>query len=241
MGVYFGPQTEVTNGLILQLDAARKDSYPGSGNTWYDISGNGHYATSNSVNFNSSNGGSFVFNGNNWFTLINPITQLKTIQTDFTICAWINYNTVIYPYQQFNIFSQDGANYSNSIVKTLYIYKSTAPSYLVYSTLDSISDISIGVSASTVIPADQNKWTYVAVSVTGYPTLVCTFFVNDTFEISQMPRITGPKPNINNPIYIGYLPNINNSRISQILFYNRPLSIAELRQNYSARRGLYAV
>ena len=30
----------VTNGLVLNLDAAKIDSYPGSGTTWYDISGN---------------------------------------------------------------------------------------------------------------------------------------------------------------------------------------------------------
>ena len=34
----------VTSGLQLCLDASNPLSYPGSGNTWYDISGNGNNA-----------------------------------------------------------------------------------------------------------------------------------------------------------------------------------------------------
>jgi len=40
MSIYGGPDI-VTDGLVLHLDAANRKSYPGSGNTWYDISGNG--------------------------------------------------------------------------------------------------------------------------------------------------------------------------------------------------------
>ena len=35
----------VTDGLVLHLDAAKRDSYPGSGTTWYDLSGNGNNGT----------------------------------------------------------------------------------------------------------------------------------------------------------------------------------------------------
>jgi len=50
----YGPRI-VTDGLVLCLDAADRNSYPGSGSTWYDLSGNNrHYAiTSNVVTFNS--------------------------------------------------------------------------------------------------------------------------------------------------------------------------------------------
>ena len=41
--MFVGPNI-VTNGLVLSLDAASKKSYPGSGNTWYDLSGGGHNA-----------------------------------------------------------------------------------------------------------------------------------------------------------------------------------------------------
>ena len=39
MGFYRGPRL-VTDGLVLALDAASSRSYPGTGTTWYDLSGN---------------------------------------------------------------------------------------------------------------------------------------------------------------------------------------------------------
>lgn len=44
----------VTNGLILNLDATQKASYPGSGTTWYDLSGQDNNATINTANYNAS-------------------------------------------------------------------------------------------------------------------------------------------------------------------------------------------
>jgi hypothetical protein len=41
----------ISNGLQLYLDAGNLASYPRSGNTWYDISGNGRNFTWNSVSF----------------------------------------------------------------------------------------------------------------------------------------------------------------------------------------------
>jgi hypothetical protein len=55
----------VTNGLVLCLDAADRKSYPGSGATWFDRSGNGNNGTlTNGPTFNGGNGGSIVFDGN---------------------------------------------------------------------------------------------------------------------------------------------------------------------------------
>jgi hypothetical protein len=51
-----------TNGLILHLDATNRQSYPGSGTVWYDISGQGANADLvNGVTWNSS--GYFFFDG----------------------------------------------------------------------------------------------------------------------------------------------------------------------------------
>ena len=41
---YSGPEI-TTTGLVLSLDAGDKNSYPGTGTTWYDLSGNGYQAT----------------------------------------------------------------------------------------------------------------------------------------------------------------------------------------------------
>jgi len=54
----------VQDGLVLYLDAGNKASYPGTGTTWTDLSGNGNNATLfNGVNFDINNGGALVFDG----------------------------------------------------------------------------------------------------------------------------------------------------------------------------------
>ena len=63
--MYYGPKI-VTSGLVLCLDAANKRSYPGTGTTWTDLSGNSNNGTLiNGPTFNSGNQGSIVFDGTN--------------------------------------------------------------------------------------------------------------------------------------------------------------------------------
>ena len=58
------PAGPVTNGLLLYWDAGNLDSYPGTGTTIYDLSGNGNNGTLyNGVGFNQTNGGVLVFDG----------------------------------------------------------------------------------------------------------------------------------------------------------------------------------
>lgn len=97
MALNYGPSI-VTDGLVLALDAADKNSYPGSGNTWYDVSGNGNNATKNgNTDFNPvwSPNGWFQFNAgdgytgaNNIFTVANStsLSNLANITIQF-ICA----------------------------------------------------------------------------------------------------------------------------------------------------------
>jgi hypothetical protein len=95
--MYTGPNT-VTNGLVLSLDAANVKSYPGSGTTWYDLSGNSKNATGVNtpvyssvgiphMDFTSNPTGSVGAIGNKQFTV--PSTFLP-VSTSFTIETWIN-------------------------------------------------------------------------------------------------------------------------------------------------------
>lgn len=59
MGVYIRTGI-VTSGLILHLDAFNSKSYPGTGTTWYDLSGqNAHGTLNGTVSFTSSNNQSY--------------------------------------------------------------------------------------------------------------------------------------------------------------------------------------
>lgn len=81
----------VRNGLVLDLDAAKRDSYPKTGNVWTDISGNGNTGTlTNSPTYNSGNGGNIQFDGTNQYVLMNN----KPTPTQFSILAWINIGSI---------------------------------------------------------------------------------------------------------------------------------------------------
>jgi len=63
MGAAAGPDI-AEDGLVLHLDAANERSYPGSGNTWYDLSGNGNDASLiNGVGYSKSNKGIISVDG----------------------------------------------------------------------------------------------------------------------------------------------------------------------------------
>jgi hypothetical protein len=96
MAFHYSPKI-VTNGLVLALDAANLNSYPGTGNTWYDLSGNNNHATKNGNTANPvwNSAGYFTFaasdgstGANNIFTVANSATlqNLTDVTVQF-ICA----------------------------------------------------------------------------------------------------------------------------------------------------------
>jgi hypothetical protein len=83
-------QAVITNGLVLNLDAGNTASYPGTGTTWTDLSGNGNNGTLiTGVTYSSTNGGTMVFNGSS-----NNRVQTNFAPTfvDFTVCVWFKDN-----------------------------------------------------------------------------------------------------------------------------------------------------
>lgn len=87
MSFYRGPKI-VTNGLVLALDAADKNSYSGTGTSWNDLSGNGNNGSLiNGVGFNQSNNGSLSLNATNYISVQNS-ASLQVGET-FTINSWI--------------------------------------------------------------------------------------------------------------------------------------------------------
>ncbi len=42
---YYNETTVIRDGLVMYLDAGVSNSYPGSGSTWFDLTGNGNHGT----------------------------------------------------------------------------------------------------------------------------------------------------------------------------------------------------
>ena len=87
MAIFKNNPPIVTNGLVVYVDAANRQSYPGSGTTWSDLSGNGKNGTTSGATYGSQNGGVFNFDG------INDTISFGTGNTffpltNFTIDLW---------------------------------------------------------------------------------------------------------------------------------------------------------
>ena len=86
--MYNGPHI-ATDGLVLYLDAANIKSYPGSGTTWSDLSGNNNSGTlTNGPTFSTGSLGSIVFDGTDDYLNIPDSTAMQ-VGDVFTINAWI--------------------------------------------------------------------------------------------------------------------------------------------------------
>jgi len=87
MAFYRGPNI-VTDGLVLALDAASPRSYPGSGTTWYDLSGNNYSASlNNGAAFNTGTQG-ITFDGTNDHATFDNDETIRYTPTDsFTLSA----------------------------------------------------------------------------------------------------------------------------------------------------------
>ena len=82
----------ITDGLVLCLDAGNTKSYPGSGTTWTDLSGNGNNGTLTNMdggNLNSANGGSFTFDGTNEYVSTSISNFFTSYSQQITMEAWV--------------------------------------------------------------------------------------------------------------------------------------------------------
>jgi len=76
MATNYGPRV-ITDGLVLALDAADPNSYPGSGSTWTDLSGNGNNCTIDASGF--------THNASGYFSMADGgITKTGTMNTSST-------------------------------------------------------------------------------------------------------------------------------------------------------------
>ena len=94
MGLVHHPNV-VSDGLIACWDAGNRRSYPGAGTTWTDLAGDVNGTLINedddALNFNSSKGGYFGFDGTDGYVDMGSSNQiLPGGRNPFTISLWLN-------------------------------------------------------------------------------------------------------------------------------------------------------
>jgi hypothetical protein len=232
MGFFRGPKI-ITDGLVLALDAASSRSYPGTGTTWTDLSGNGNNGTLvNGVGYNSGNGGSLTFDGvnDNVSILYNASLKPTTAITMEAFCYIQNNSTtwaslIQYPF--------NSASHADPYFEwAIYLNMS---SRVLHTRID-------GEGASS--PSNVwnfDVWTYVAIT---FENQSVKYYVNGSSVGSSSITKTSITYNADNPVYIGKTASGSEpfeGRLGNIKVYNRALTAEEITQNYNALKSRYGL
>jgi hypothetical protein len=236
---YRGPNI-IKNGLVLYLDAATNNSYNRyfSPTTWRDISGNG--INSNLTNgpiYNSANGGSIVFDGNDDF--VSGISNIN-LSNNFTLQISIKPNTLAS-----GNFMLIG-DYQCSYVSNLgwYIGIDNRPSLSVGNTIF----ISIGNDSSFLYSAQNalitnNINTYIVsfVCTNGLLSLYVNGIQTSGWAVNNTVRTINYS---GTNFFVGkrgdYSSTYKGSYYNYLL-YNRALSATEILQNYNATKSRFGL
>jgi uncharacterized protein (TIGR02145 family) len=208
----------VSNGLLLNLDASNPGSYSGTGNNWYDLSGNNNHGTlMNSPTYDAASG-SIVTNGTNQYI---SIPQFSTANTNITMQAWVyvNLNTT----GTFMKNGTGGGGYSIGIGNGAYDQVGSNVVMLLYGR----GWIGSGVSYGTA------GWKLVTLTLDGSST--ARAYVNGSLiGAYTWTTPTSPAGSFNIGANIGDGNIYYNGKFAAAYFYNRALSLAEIQQNYGA-------
>ena len=233
--MFTGPNI-VTEGLILALDAGNKKSYPGSGTTWTDLSGQGNNATLTNMSatpLDSGNGGSLVFDGANDYTKITHNSTIDFTTNSFSIHAWIRTHQL--GSTRFIIGKGSGNSINSSTAYNLYL-GNTGTTWL-FGVWDGSGNISTGSTDYVVI----NTWVNlcgVYDSINGNQKLYTNGKLVDT-DIRTVDSIS-----TTNDLYIGagaQGTGVWDGNISQVQIYNRALTAQEVQQNYNATKSRFGL
>ena len=229
----FNPDENIiTDGLILNIDPAKSNSYPGTGNTIYDLSVSGINGTLiNSPSFSALNGGQINMPGSSKY--IDLGQNFNFTSENFSISQWIYLDS-------FDTINNAGQG-------PIPFFKGDFQHMGYYSQI--LSD------GSMVLFTNQGGATQFSVTSAGILTtsawynLSCVrngssirIYVNGIDKTSTVGTHINPSGS-NQTFKINYYKSdyliSGQMRISQFLIYNRALSAQEILQNYNATKNRF--
>jgi hypothetical protein len=257
----------ISSGLVLHLDAAQKRSYPGTGTTWTDLSGNGNNGTLvNGPTFNSANGGSIVFDGVddhiNMGNILNSVFAGTNVK--YTISVWVKFD-VLNVNTGYSLVSKIGdSSFGENQRQFSFIVRNLTGSsyngfqveYIKYATLDAgsfrgvrtnnfnvltnnIYNITVTHDGSINTNDGLDRVNLYLNSVNETKTISFTGgTLLNTFEAGTARTAIGSVIGAN-PINTPRSPLDGN--VYNTLIYNRVLSQAEILQNYNATKSRFGL
>ena len=212
---YTNPIIVPTSGLTLYVDAGQSLSYSGSGNQWYDLSGNNNMGTlQNSPTYSSSNGGILTFNGSNQYISFSSPTNIPIGNSNYTISVWFNASSL-----GANGFVGWGNYGSGNQVNAFRLGGSNILNYWWG------NDLAAAASITT------NTWYNAVARFDGTNRQI---WVNNVMVSQDTPGSGHNVPNANN-LRIGSTNNGEyfNGKISNVEIYDRAISDSEIAQIYN--------
>lgn len=215
----------LTNNALLSLDAGNRASYPGSGTTWYDLSGNSWNATNlSNMTYSSNNGGYFSYVGNGSATLTSGVYNKP--YTGKSVFVAVNCTAISNQFRA--IVGNAGPGTRNF---NFYLYNSGGQNYLHFSTNG-------GGGISNAIPYTLGNWATFGVSMNTAGTQ--TYYYNgnlvNTLTGGGYGQYAGGSTE-----YIGAADNYWYGYIAAVCVYGRYLSSTEHRALHGAVRNRYGI
>lgn len=235
MAGFTGAPPIVTDGLVFVVDAANYESYPGSGTTWSDLSGNGNNGTlKNGAAFNSTNIDGITFDKVDEYVEISNQIQFD-YNEPFTLNTWVNSEDA----NNNQIINNENTSYRGYQL----VISSTGPGQVWLSLRNAVSTNYI--SALTTNPVTSNTWVNITGTYDGSSNASgLTIYFNGVPQ-----SVTNPGDNLtsttisNEKTWIGYRrPNTQgpfNGKIAIVQIYNKELSSTEVAQNYNSLKSRF--
>jgi hypothetical protein len=231
---YFHSPTIVTNGLVLCLDSANTESYPGSGTAWTDLSGNGNNGTLvNGPVFDGTNMGSISFDGVDDVGTLGNNMYTYTYDSSYTVDVFLKINSLsrvngIIGDLQFDWWSFRVNSNNNLLIR--------------HRLNDSIQNQLVGNTSLNsnqyyhcvgVFNKSSGMQLFINGQLDGQNTSTVIFGLNSSGR--------GPKFIGQNRTGVSTSPQVLDGSIYSVKLYNRALSAAEILQNYNATKGRFGL
>jgi hypothetical protein len=234
MSLSHSPQI-ARNGLILCLDAANPRSYPGSGTTITDISNSGNNGTfsGDGPSYSASNNGTLVFDGSNDTITVTTSNGFgnSSLPPNQSMSFWYKHDDN----NQYD-FLCGFRNDSNYDFYTLIVDQAGGDF------LEVRTRTTAGAADTNIawIAAYNNVWKHISVTVSGSSVIAYL----DGIQANSSNSLSGNYAASSGNFLVGSRPGPSfpmKGSMGQILFYNRAITAAEVRQNFNATKGRYGL
>jgi hypothetical protein len=224
------PAVPVTTNLVLYYDPSNLSSYPGTGTTINDLSGNGLNGTMSNITYTSPY---FTYNGTSSQVQVADNVLLEPGSGDWTMEVWVN-QSVLGNDVVLGKFNNGGlsANVSYSIRTTNTTY---------YTQIGN----GIGVVNSTNYTGTIGTWYQLVYVFTNVVSNTLETFVNGV-SIGSVAHSLASVLNSANPLYIGSYnggeyPQWFDGKIGITRLYNASLTSTQVLQNFNADKSKYGL